>query len=128
MFWHHSAECGIHLHLIDRFRSLSLQMLKFDVSGSHFEYSCHNWIESLLRLMKTDLTEREYEILNLIVQEYTMKEIASQLYIAQGTVEKHRKNILYKLKARNTAGMIIHALTQGIIILTDDGKVEIKPP
>lgn len=52
------------------------------------------------------LSRREKEILNLIIQENTTKEIASQLYIGQSTVDTHRKNMLKKLRVKNTAGLV----------------------
>jgi len=52
------------------------------------------------------LSRREKEILKLIIKENTTKEIASQLFIGQSTVETHRKNLLKKLRVRNTAGLV----------------------
>lgn len=52
------------------------------------------------------LTKREKEILLLIKEEKTIPEIALQLSIAESTVISHRKSLLSKLQARNTAGLI----------------------
>ncbi len=52
------------------------------------------------------LSRREKEVLRLIVEEYTTAEIAEKLFISFNTVESHRKNILIKLGARNTAGLV----------------------
>lgn len=60
------------------------------------------------------LTNREIEIIHLIVDEYTAKEIASALFISCHTVERHRKNIKAKLKVRNVAGMVRAAFEIGI--------------
>jgi len=56
------------------------------------------------------LSRREKEVLGLIVDEYTTQEIADKLFISFGTVETHRRNILSKLGARNTAGLVRIAL------------------
>ena len=56
------------------------------------------------------LTRREKEILNLILDEYTTQEIADKLFISFGTVETHRRNMMIKLGARNTAGLVRIAL------------------
>lgn len=56
------------------------------------------------------LSRREKEILNLIIQEHTTQEIAETLFISFGTVETHRRNIINKLGVRNTAGMVRVAL------------------
>lgn len=60
------------------------------------------------------LTERELEVLCAICQELTTTEIAGQLFLSPRTVEGHRKNILQKVGARNTAGLVVYALTKGI--------------
>lgn len=56
------------------------------------------------------LSRREKEVLGLIVDEHTTQEIAEKLFISFGTVETHRRNILSKLGARNTAGLVRIAL------------------
>lgn len=56
------------------------------------------------------LSRREKEVLRLIVDEFTTQEIADKLFISFGTVETHRRNILAKLGARNTAGLVRVAL------------------
>lgn len=56
------------------------------------------------------LSRREKEVLRLIVDEHTTQEIADVLFISFGTVETHRRNILSKLGARNTAGLVRIAL------------------
>ncbi len=66
--------------------------------------------------MKT-ISIREKEILDLIAKEYTIKEIAALLYISIETVKSHRKNLLYKLRVKNTAGMIRRAFELGILQL-----------
>jgi DNA-binding NarL/FixJ family response regulator len=61
------------------------------------------------------LTRREKEIIELIVNEYTTHEIADKLFISEKTVETHRKNLLQKLNARNTAGMVRIAIEKGLV-------------
>ena len=52
------------------------------------------------------LTEREIQIINLIKEGLSSKEIASQLNISLNTVEVHRHNILKKLKLKNSASLV----------------------
>jgi DNA-binding CsgD family transcriptional regulator len=52
------------------------------------------------------LTMREIEILGLIMLGYTNQEIADKLFISFETVRSHRKNILEKTGAKNTAALI----------------------
>lgn len=56
------------------------------------------------------LSRREKEVLLLILEEYTTQEIAEKLFISFGTVETHRRNMLIKTGARNTAGLVRIAL------------------
>lgn len=64
---------------------------------------------------KSVLTERELEVLMLICQEFTNKEIAEQLYISVRTVDAHRRNLLQKTGARNTAGLVSFAYSQKLV-------------
>lgn len=61
------------------------------------------------------LSRREKEIVQLILDEKTTQEIADQLFIGFGTVETHRRNIMNKLGARNTAGMVRTVLEYGLL-------------
>lgn len=56
------------------------------------------------------LSRREKEVLQLILDEHTTQEIADKLFISFGTVETHRRNMLIKTGARNTAGLVRIAL------------------
>ena len=61
------------------------------------------------------ITERELEVLQLIVKEHTNQEIAEKLYISPRTVDAHRRNLLQKTGARNTAGLVKYAFQNGLI-------------
>lgn len=61
------------------------------------------------------LSGREIEVLECIATGRTTHEIAEQLFISKNTVETHRKNLLYKLKARNTAELVNNAYKQRLI-------------
>lgn len=52
------------------------------------------------------ISKRELQILKLVSFEYCSKEIAQLLYISKSTVTTHRKNLMAKLKVKNTAGLI----------------------
>lgn len=60
------------------------------------------------------LSEREIEVLKLICAEKTTPEIAERLFLSPRTVEGHRNNILLKTGARNVAGLVVFAMTNGI--------------
>ncbi|HHB52476.1 MAG TPA: response regulator transcription factor [Saprospiraceae bacterium] len=61
------------------------------------------------------LSDREYEILKLIAEEYTNKEIADTLNISAGTVETHKKNIMAKLGVKNAVGLAIYVVKHKLI-------------
>ena len=61
------------------------------------------------------LTEREKEVLVLIIKEFSNQEIADKLYISKRTVDAHKRNLLEKTGAKNVAGLVIFALNNGII-------------
>lgn len=56
------------------------------------------------------LSRREKEVFHCILDELTTQEIADKLFISTGTVETHRRNMLIKTGARNTAGLVRVAL------------------
>lgn len=61
------------------------------------------------------ITRREKEVLDLIMEENTNHEIAGKLFISLKTVEAHRSNLLSKLNARNTAGMVKKAIALDLV-------------
>jgi DNA-binding NarL/FixJ family response regulator len=66
---------------------------------------------------RNSLTLREREVLQLLCDGKTEKEIAQKLDIATNTVHVHKKNIMHKLDIHTTAGLIRYAITKGIIQL-----------
>lgn len=66
------------------------------------------------------LSQREREILTLIADGSTSKEIASKLSISVQTVETHRSNLMTKLRVRNMAGMVRYAVHCGLVNSAQD--------
>lgn len=62
---------------------------------------------------------REIDVLKAMAKGLTSKEIAEHLFISENTVEAHRKNLFFKLKARNIADLIIKAISRGYINPTE---------
>jgi DNA-binding NarL/FixJ family response regulator len=62
-----------------------------------------------------NLTKREREILKLIAEGYKNREVARYLYISQKTVEKHRANLMKKLKIHSLSELIALALEKGLV-------------
>jgi DNA-binding NarL/FixJ family response regulator len=61
------------------------------------------------------LTPRELEVLKLIAEAHTSKEIAQTLFISVKTVERHRQNILDKLGMRDRVELTRYAIRRGLI-------------
>jgi DNA-binding NarL/FixJ family response regulator len=62
-------------------------------------------------------TKKEMQVLELICQEFSDKEIATRTGTSRRTVETHKRNIRAKTKAYNNVGCINYARSQGIIFL-----------
>jgi DNA-binding NarL/FixJ family response regulator len=61
------------------------------------------------------LTRREKEVLELIAEGLTNQEIAAKLFLTSGTIDSHRKNMLTKFNAKNTAALIKIAVSNHLI-------------
>lgn len=60
------------------------------------------------------LSERELKILNLICCQYNSEEIGIKLHLGKRTIENHRFRLLWKTGAKNTAGLVIFAVKNGV--------------
>lgn len=69
------------------------------------------------------LSERELDVLKLTCQELGSKEISKKLNISIRTVENHRQHINNKIGARNSIGVLVYALNNGLVKITADKKV-----
>jgi DNA-binding NarL/FixJ family response regulator len=61
------------------------------------------------------MSERENEIIVLIADGYTNDQIAEMLFLSKHTVNTHRKNILFKLGVKNTAGIVMYAVKTQLV-------------
>jgi len=62
-----------------------------------------------------DLSDREKEILVLICQELTIREISYKLSLSDNTVRNHRVNIMEKVGVKNTVGLVKYAYDSGLV-------------
>ena len=62
-----------------------------------------------------ELTPRQREILQLMAQDLTTKEIAVRLFISEKTVLAHRAQMMHRIGVRDAAGLIRYAIRNGII-------------
>ena len=61
------------------------------------------------------LTPRESEVLRLISQELTTKEIAEKLGVSVSTIESHRRNLFIKTNSQSVVGLVKEAVKQGLV-------------
>jgi DNA-binding NarL/FixJ family response regulator len=61
------------------------------------------------------LSTREREVLQLLAEGHTNKEVASMLNVGVSTIETHRNRIMQKLSLRNFADLVLYAVRKGII-------------
>ncbi|MCC7010363.1 MAG: response regulator transcription factor [Acidobacteria bacterium] len=61
------------------------------------------------------LTDREKEVLQLLAEGRTNKEVATELNLGLSTVETHRANLMQKLNLHNTAEIVLYAVRKGVI-------------
>ncbi len=61
------------------------------------------------------LTRREHEILRLIAQGLTSREIADKLFLSPSTINTHRANLMQKLDIHDTASLVRYAIQQGLL-------------
>ncbi|GAB5552192.1 MAG: response regulator transcription factor [Saprospiraceae bacterium] len=61
------------------------------------------------------ISPREKEVIQLIVDGNTTKEIANKLFLSKHTVESHRQNILLKLQLKNSPELVKYAIQNGLV-------------
>ena len=66
---------------------------------------------------KVEFTERETEVIELVCQELSNKEIAEKLFLSIRTVEGLRLKVAEKMSVKNPVGMVLYALKHGIVKL-----------
>ena len=75
-----------------------------------------NWKRSDADNIWNSVSQREKEILKMLAEGYTNKEIARMLYISVKTVEKHRANLMGKLNLHNVAHLTALAIRKGLVV------------
>lgn len=62
-----------------------------------------------------NISDREMEIIKLIAEGLSNKEVADKLFLSTHTVTTHRKNIMNKLGVNNTAGLVLFAVRENLV-------------
>jgi DNA-binding NarL/FixJ family response regulator len=83
-------------------------------SGREF-VSPHANVDLLGAAPKDPLTPRELDVVKLIAEAYTNKQIAEILHVSEKTVESHRGNVLAKLGMRDRVELARYAIKRGLV-------------
>jgi DNA-binding NarL/FixJ family response regulator len=119
-------EAGVHAFLLKNEDPKELEKAIYGVMENDFYHN--DLVASILRknvklkrnpqkpLLKSGiLSDREREVLKLICEELTIREISARLSLSENTVRNHRVNIMEKVGVRNTVGLVRFAYAAGII-------------
>lgn len=115
-------ELGVHSFLLKNTDPAELETAIYAVFDNDFYHN--ELISNALRQkvkakkpsfqLKTSLTERELEILRMICQELSLKDIAARLSVSEKTVQTHKLNIQTKVGAKGTVGLVKVAYEMGL--------------
>jgi two-component system, NarL family, response regulator DegU len=123
----HMMDLGVHAFLLKNTEPDELEKAIYAVADKDFYHN--ELVAAVLRKSVTEkrmtqrptfqlpeLTEREKEVLLLICQELTMKEIGQRLFLSENTVRNHRVNIMEKVGVNNIVGLVKYAYDTGVVI------------
>jgi two-component system, NarL family, response regulator DegU len=121
----HMMEMGVHAFLLKNTEPDELQEAIHAVVEKDFYHN--DLVASVLRknvkdkkfsnrpLFASELSEREKEVVKLVCQELTIKEIGQRLSISENTVRNHRVNIMEKVGVSNMVGLVKYAYETGLV-------------
>lgn len=122
----HMMDMGVHAFLLKNTDPDELEKAIYAVVEKDFYHN--DLVASVLRknikekrtrpkamFQPVELTEREKEILLLICEELTMKEIGLRLFLSENTVRNHRVNIMEKVGVNNIVGLVKFAYEMGLV-------------
>jgi two-component system response regulator DegU len=123
----HMMDLGVHAFLLKNTEPDELEKAIYAVADKDFYHN--DLVVGVLRknvndkkmgqrptFQAAELTEREKEVLLLICQELTMKEIGQRLFLSENTVRNHRVNIMEKVGVNNIVGLVKYAYEAGVVI------------
>jgi DNA-binding NarL/FixJ family response regulator len=111
-----SFEAGARGYLLKNAMDLELvDAVKQVAAGRHVLDPRLGTLEGLPSAPRPQLTAREVEVLQLIVQGKSNKEIAAVLGLSANTVNVHRANLMQTLGIHNTAELVLYAIRQGLV-------------
>ena len=111
----------LHCHLEDTLFATAVHRLELEVkAASGVEDTKPSTLNTKFSEAPGDeLSEREKEVISLVVRGLSNKEIAEKMFISANTVMTHRRNIARKTQIHSPAGLTIYAIVNGLINLED---------
>lgn len=120
----HMMEMGVHAFLLKNTEPDELELAIKSVIEKDFYHN--DLVATVLRknvkekasqrpVFSIDLSDREREIIRLVCQELTIKEIGQKLSISEFTVRNHRSNIMEKIGVSNMVGLVKYAYESGLV-------------
>lgn len=104
---------------VDR-KELISAIEKVNAGNQHFSVEIIDELEKYASFTKEKealrLTSRELEVISLIAKGYTTKQIASELFLSEKTIETHRKNILRKTDTYNVGSLLEKVNRMGLLL------------
>jgi DNA-binding NarL/FixJ family response regulator len=83
--------------------------------GKYFSTMAQKKMNQLISDDTIILTKREREVLEVIMREKSIKQIAEELFISEKTVELHRSNLFVKLDVKNITGLVKKAIALNLL-------------
>ena len=109
------------LHIHNRLLEKVLRPKLRELDSGHIEHLSHTFSDdSKSPAGDRQLTNREIEVLKLIVQGWLNKEIAEKLNISLNTVLSHRKNIMAKTGIKTVSGLTFYSISNGLVSPGDE--------
>ncbi len=103
---------------------LMMAIKNVHAGGTYYSPEVTNIIINNIRKVKSSptskvvaempLTDREKEVLHLILKEKNNAEIADELFISVRTVDAHKRNLLDKTGSKNVAGLVLYAIDRNL--------------
>ena len=99
--------------LIDAIRTIAAG--RTFISSSTQQALMRRWLEEDPETRREELTARELEVVKLIAEAHTNRQIAEALNVSEKTVESHRGNVLAKLGMRDRVELARYAIRRGLV-------------
>lgn len=111
-----------HCHLEDTLFASAVHLLETEVKAKAKEGGTTDNAtrrNPSVEVTSEELSEREKEVIRLVVRGLSNKEIAEKMFISANTVMTHRRNIARKTQIHSPAGLTIYAIVNGLINLEE---------